>query len=139
MRISIRAVVIKDSHLLVMDRNKFGFKYMSLIGGAKEPNESEIETLHREVWEESSIKISDPKLIIIEDAGSVYGIQYIYLCNYLSGEVKLSDDSDEAKINKEGKNLYKPIWLPLKDLSSSTLLPQELKELLTEFGTAWDC
>ncbi len=133
MRISVRAIIIKDSQILVMDRDKFGFKYLSLIGGAKEANETEIEALHREVWEETSIKIADPRLVIIEDAGDVYGIQYIYLCTYLSGEVHLDENSDEAKINQAGKNLYKPIWFPLKDLPTSNLLPIELRDLLVEY------
>jgi 8-oxo-dGTP diphosphatase len=133
MRTSARAVVIKDDQLLVMERNKFGFKYLSLLGGAVEPGEGTEEAALREVREESTMDVVNPKLVIIEDAGEVFGIQYIYKCDYLSGEPKLDPTSEEAKINAGGKNLYTPKWLNLSELESSSLLPQELKELLVKF------
>jgi ADP-ribose pyrophosphatase YjhB (NUDIX family) len=133
MRTTARAIVIKNDQLLVMDRNKFGLKYLSLIGGEKEIDESLEECLVRELHEETGISIINPRLVIIEDAGEMYGIQYIYLCDYQSGDPKLDPTSTEAKINKNGLNLYTPIWLPLNELQSSNLLPVELKETLINF------
>ena len=49
MRISVRAIVIKDNKLLVMDRNRFGNKFMVLVGGAVEMDESQKYALKREV------------------------------------------------------------------------------------------
>jgi ADP-ribose pyrophosphatase YjhB (NUDIX family) len=133
MRTSVRAVVIKESKLLVMDRNRYGHKYIALIGGGVEKGESPKEALKREVREESTLEVANPRLIITLDAGAVYGLQYIYLCDYVSGEPKLSDNSIEQKMDKSGQNLYTPKWLDITDLEASNLLPAELKKQLIDF------
>jgi ADP-ribose pyrophosphatase YjhB (NUDIX family) len=132
MRQAVRAIVVKDNNLLVMKRNKFGHEYYSLVGGGIDIGESAEQALYREVAEETGIGISNHRLVITEDAGSMYGIQYIYLCDYVSGEPVLSPDSAEAMIQAAGQNLFQPMWLPLADLPSAKLLPIELKELLLE-------
>lgn len=130
MRKASRAVVVKDNNLLVMHRNKFGHEYYALVGGGIDLGETPEQALHRELQEESGITVTNPQLAIIEDAGDMYGIQYIYLCDYVSGEPALDSNSIEAKITEGGKNLYKPLWLPIKDLPATNLLPLELKDLL---------
>ncbi len=127
MRRTARAIIIKDDQFLVMHRNKFGRTYFALVGGEVEPTESLEEALLREVKEESSLNIENPKLMYIEDAGEMYGIQYIYLCDYVSGEPRLEPNSIEAKISQKGKNLYIPIWLPLNELPEINLLSEPLK------------
>ncbi len=133
MRTSVRAVVIKDNKLLVMDRNRYGHKFMALIGGGVEKDESPEKALKREVREESTLEIANPRLVITLDAGAVYGLQYIYLCDYVSGEPKLSVGSIEQKMAKSGQNLYTPKWLDVTVLEASNLLPVELKKQLVDF------
>lgn len=132
MRIAARAIVIKDNNLLVMHRNKFGQNYLSLIGGGVAMGEHVEQTLIREIKEEASLVVNNPRLVIEENAGNMYGIQYIYLCDYVAGEPKLAPYSPEAKINEAGKNLYQPTWLPLQDLEQSNLQPKELKQVLID-------
>ncbi len=134
MRRTARGILIKDNKILLMYRNKFGVEYYSLIGGEIEINESAEDALFREFYEESMIKISNPKLVIIEDAGRMYGIQYIYTCQYVSGEPSLSGDSIEASITADGKNIYKPMWLDVDKLSDINLLPVNLKEMIINFS-----
>lgn len=131
MRTASRAIVVKDSQLLVMHRNKFGHEYYALVGGGVDFGENAEQALYREVREEASIEIANPRLVIIEDAGSIFGIQYIYLCDYVSGEPQLAADSIEAKITADGKNLYTPMWQPVSELPTLNLLPAELKDALT--------
>lgn len=133
MRISVRAIVLKDNKLLVMDRNRFGNKFISLVGGAVEMAESKEYALKREVKEETTLEIANPRLVIIEDAGEVFGRQYIYLCDYIGGEPRLSEDSIELKITKDSQNLYSPMWLDINDLEKANLLPVELKKQLIDF------
>lgn len=133
MRKTARAIVVKDGNILLMDRNKFGIKYKSLIGGALEMDEDPIQALFREVKEECQIEISNPRLVIIEDAGAIYGLQYIYLCDYVSGEPRLDPNSEEYNINQGGKNIYQPIWYPLNKLKDANLLPNELSDMIIDF------
>ncbi len=132
MRRAVRAIVVKDNALLVMSRNKFGNEFYSLVGGGIDVGEDEIQALHREVAEETGLQIQNPKLVVIEDAGDMYGMQYIYTADYVSGEPALDPDSAEAMIHVGGKNLYTPMWLPLAELPSANLMPTELKDVLVK-------
>ena len=133
MRQTVRAIVINQDKLLVMHRNKFGHEYYALIGGAIDAGETAEHALHRELAEESGIAVTNPRLVIIENAGEIYGTQYIYLCDYVSGEPALAADSEETKINTLGRNLYQPLWLSLSELADAKLLPVELKALLLAY------
>jgi 8-oxo-dGTP diphosphatase len=133
MRKSVRAIVVKDNTLLVMQRDKFGQKFCALVGGGIDYGETPEQALYREVREETGLTITNPRLVIIEDAGNFYGMQYIYLCEYVSGEPALSPESEEAKISALGKNIYQPAWLPLNTVPTADLLPTELKTMLLDF------
>lgn len=135
MRQAVRAIVIKDQQLLVMHRNKFGQQFYALVGGGVDYGESPEQALYREVAEETGLQIANPRLVIIEDAGNVFGMQYIYSCDYVAGEPSLAPDSAEAMIHAAGKNLYTPMWLPLVDLPAVSLLPKELQAVLVQHCT----
>ena len=113
-----------------MHRNKFGTEYDTLPGGGVEAGETLEHAVIREVEEETTIAISDLRLVIVEQAGDPYGTQYIYLANYVSGEPALSPDSEETKINKLGQNLYDPRWVPLSELPTSPFVSEKLKNAL---------
>ena len=130
MRMAARLVMVRDNHLLVMHRNKFGSEYYALIGGGVDPGESPSDALMREVREETGLKIANPKLVYIEEAGKPYGTQYIFAADYAGGEPVLAPDSDEAKIHNLGQNLYTPVWLEVSKLASVPFLSKELKNLL---------
>ena len=130
MRQAIRAIVVKDGQLLVMHRNKFGNEYYALVGGAIRMGENHQQTLTRELREESSVTVANPRLVIVEQAGPIFGVHFIYLCEYTGGEPQLSPDSEEAKITAMGKNIYTPMWLPISELPDKVFPPNELKQIL---------
>lgn len=130
MRKAVRAIIVKDDQLLVMHRNKFGDQYYTLIGGAIEMGETPEKALAREVKEETTLNITDHKLIFIEEPGDPFGTQYIYLCSFPGGEISLPPDSIEAKINQMGKNLYSVMWLPINKLASERFRSETLKHAL---------
>ena len=111
-----------------MKRDKFGEQYYTLIGGHVEIGESLEKALFREVHEESMIRISKPRLVYTQSAIEPYGTQYIYLCHYESGVPMLHPNSEEREINKGGKNIYTPMWLPLSQLSEVAFLPTKLRD-----------
>ena len=114
----------------MMKRNKFGTKYCTLIGGGVDMGE-ELETaVLRELKEETGIIVSDPRMVYIEEPGPPYGTQYIFKCEYVSGEPTLSPEAPESHINKLGQNLYEPAWVKLEDLSGDNFKsPQLLGEI----------
>lgn len=117
MRQAVRAIVVRDGYLLVIHRNKFGQEYYTLPGGGIDPGETAEHALFREIDEETSMTISHPRLVITEDAGDPFGMQFVYLCDYVDGEPRLRPESEEAKINQLGQNLYQPKWIPLASLT----------------------
>jgi 8-oxo-dGTP pyrophosphatase MutT (NUDIX family) len=127
MRKAVRAIILHDGKLVVMHRNKFGKEYDTLPGGDIEMGETPEQTLLREVEEETSVKIGDYRLVFIEDAG-FWGMQHIYLCEYVSGEPKLRDDSIEMAINKLGNNIHEAMWRPLDELEDTPFFSDNLKQ-----------
>ena len=111
-----------------MKRNKFGSEYYTLIGGHVEIGESTGAALLRELHEETQIQIKNPRLVYIESAPAPYGEQFVYYCQYVSGEPELHPDSDERKINILGNNMYDPMWLPVSKLEKVTFRSKTLKK-----------
>lgn len=132
MRKASRAIIIKDGQLLVTKRNKFGSVYYILVGGGLNIGETAEQALYRELREESGVEVTNPRLVYLENAGEPYGLQHIYLCDYVSGEPALHPDSDEAKITAMGQNLYEPMWLPLERLPDVEFRSQRLQRAIMD-------
>lgn len=133
-----RAIVIRDGKLLVMERHKLDRHYYTLLGGAIEKGESGEQAVVREIAEESTLTITNPRLVFIEEAGDPFGTQYIYLCDYVSGEPSLPPNSEEAFWSKPGTNTYNPMWLPLNELPVLPFVSELLKEaMLKAVANGW--
>lgn len=115
-----------------MRRNKFGKVYETLPGGAVDPEESFQEALERELMEETTIAVKEPRLVFIDHAGEPYGDQYVFVCEYLSGTPQLHPGSTEFKIHNQGSNLYVPGWLPIKHIPDSPFVSAKLKRSLVK-------
>jgi len=134
MRKCVRAIIIRGDELLVIHRNKFGTEYDTLPGGGIDPGETPEQALYRELAEETGVQITQPRLVYIEDAGSMYGVQYVFLCQYVSGAPQLAADSEEALISQKGQNLYIPTWIKLSELSKVPFVSPGLRDRI-----AHDC
>lgn len=130
MRKAVRAIIIRDGKLLVMHRNKFGKEYETLPGGNIELGETHEQALLRELSEETSVGVTLKRLVFIENAGDPYGTQFIYLCEYVSGEPQLAPTSEEAYINKLGQNLYEPKWVSIEELPELPFVSEKLKQAI---------
>lgn len=131
-RKAVRAIVIKDNQLLVMARNKFGQEYLTLPGGGIDVGETPEQALLRELAEETCITVTIERLVYVEEAGDPFGTQYIYLCSYGAGEPALHPDSDEAKIQQLGQNLYTPLWVSLAEVADKPFKSERLKRVVLE-------
>lgn len=129
MRKAVRAIVVKGDQTLVMHRNKFGREYYTLLGGGIDPGETAEQALRREILEESSLYVTNGRLVFVEEAGDPYGTQYIYLCEVSGGEPKLGEDSDEAKLFDMG-NQHTPMWVPIKDFASLSFRSELLQQAM---------
>jgi 8-oxo-dGTP pyrophosphatase MutT (NUDIX family) len=123
-----RAIIIKDDQILVTKRNKFGSEYYILVGGGWDSGETAEQALHREIREEAGIEIANPRLVYIENAGDMYGVQHVFLCDFVSGEPQLHPESTESIINKMNVgNTFETVWLPLDKFQTVPFRSERLR------------
>lgn len=142
MRHRVVGIIIKDNNVLLMRRVKNGQEYYVFPGGGVERNESFEEALKREMKEELSINIENPKLLFelenqLKDqyGGHMTGYpnEHYYLIENFSGKPELGGPEKERM---DDKNQYFLEWTELKDIKSikniQNLYPKEAVEKLME-------
>ncbi len=131
-RIRAAAIVIKDSHILLMHRINKGEEYYSFPGGGKEEGESIEEAVVRELDEETTVKVRPTKLAYRVEWDNK-NVNYLYVAEYISGTPGLRPDSEEQLyMNEHNDQLYEPLWVPLDQVSDLTLYPLEVRDMLIE-------
>lgn len=139
MRLIARAIVIHETKLLVVYRYKNGDDFVTLPGGGLEAGESFAQAAKREVYEETSLRVSAVRQIYSEIA-EPYGHTQYWLCQYLDGALQLHPDSEEALESRGGINTYRPAWLDVSrlravDFRSGAIKAALLADLPENFPT----
>ncbi len=132
MKIRAVAILIKDNKVLLIHRINEK-EYYVYPGGGVEEGETIEQAVLRELLEETTIKAKINRLLYkqIYNDGSE---QYFYLCEYIEGKPKLSDDSIEKErmLNKEFKEYYNPLWVDIDNLKDILVYPLEIRDLFLE-------
>lgn len=100
-----------DGNILVQDRRDPDWPGLCFPGGHVEPGESFVESVIREVWEETGLTIENPKLCGTKQFQTRKGERYVvffYKTNRFSGNLKSSDEGEV-------------FWIPRTDLHKYTL------------------
>ena len=100
-----------DGNILVQDRRDPDWPGLCFPGGHVEPGESFVESVIREVWEETGLTIENPKLCGTKQFQTRRGERYVvlfYKTDRFSGELKSSDEGEV-------------FWIPRTDLLNYTL------------------
>lgn len=129
-------IVIHNNCLLLIYRQKNGKIYYVFPGGTIEPNETKEVAAIRELFEETTIIAKNPKLFYQLHIKNIpannklgYKDEFLFLCEYVSGNPKLSEDAIETtRISQT--NSYEPIWVDINTIKDLRIYPIELKELL---------
>jgi len=98
-------------NILVQDRRDPDWPGLCFPGGHVEPGESFVESVIREVWEETGLTIENPKLCGTKQFQTRRGERYVvlfYKTDRFSGELKSSDEGEV-------------FWIPRTDLLNYTL------------------
>ena len=121
----VRAVIIEDGNIVVLEINKKDDHYWCFPGGGVEEGETEIQALERECLEEVNISVKVGEKIWYQDFKG-YPINF-YQCKILNGKMG-PGNGPEYQENNDYIGTRKPDWLPLKDLKNYDLRPNELRD-----------
>lgn len=125
-----RGIVLSDNKILLMERWRKDMHYFSIPGGGIETGESPEQTVVREIFEETSVKVKPVRLVIVMLDGDVR--HEIYLCKYIKGEPYLDPRSPEF-IQATDDNKFKPRWVAVKDIPNLPFMYwQPVKNVLIE-------
>ena len=133
-RVSVKAVIIKDGKLLAMHHRGSDGEYYLLPGGGQQNSESLISAVQRECLEEAGIQISVGDVIFIRDyieknhefAGQKPGfhqVEIMFQCEIL-------DPTGMGKGERMDIRQIGVAWLPLDELDQYPLYPKILKKEL---------
>ena len=98
-------------NILVQDRKDPDWPGLCFPGGHVEPGESFVESVIREVWEETGLTIANPKLCGTKQFQTRKGERYVvffYKTDRFSGNLQSSDEGEV-------------FWIPRTDLHKYTL------------------
>lgn len=102
---AIIVAIVKDDSLLLANNIAWSPSRYSLIAGYTDTGEEIIDTVKREVFEETSLEIKDIKFIDTQFFPSPHNLMFGFFANYKSGE-----------INLDKKELRDAKWVSRKDL-----------------------
>ncbi len=101
----------RAGNILVQDRKDPDWPGLCFPGGHVEPGESFVESVIREVWEETGLTIENPRLCGTKQFQTRKGERYVvffYKTDRFSGQLRASDEGEV-------------FWIPRTDLHKYTL------------------
>lgn len=111
-------MVTDGDKVLVQDRKKPDWPGIVFPGGHVEPGESFVESVIREVYEETGLTIEDPVLCGIKQFQDKHDARYVVLffkASRFSGELRSSDEGEVFWIGKKDLPRY-PLSIDMMDM-----------------------
>lgn len=122
-------IVLRDTNILLMHRIYKGREFYVIPGGHIQKGEDPLLVAIREIEEETSVIVKDPKLVFEFKNYYKDNHDFYYICDYVSGEPELGG---EEKIKNSEENFFEPMWLPLEQVPEINLLPKFAREWIVE-------
>jgi ADP-ribose pyrophosphatase YjhB (NUDIX family) len=79
MRVKVRAVIVRDSKLVVSRERRRGLEHLLLPGGRVQDGESITDALVREVAEETGLDVLPERLLYVAEVVGMYGVHDLNL------------------------------------------------------------
>ena|SRR3989344_5550727 len=118
-------IVIRHHQVLLIHRLNHGREYYVFPGGHRRISESGEDAVIREVYEETAVRVIDPRLIFKYPDPDYHITHFHYLCRWKSGtKLKmLGEEKDQDPVN----DIYQPLWMDTNQVSLLNLLPESSK------------
>lgn len=130
-------MVCDGSRVLVQEKVGKGYKGIIFPGGHVEKNEPIVDSVIREIWEETGLTIENPRLVGIKNwvQDDVRYIVFLFKAAQYSGSLKSSDEGEVFWVEKD-ELLNLPIMWHL-DQMLKIFDAEEFAELFFDEGTGW--
>ena len=135
-RISAKAIIVRDGNLLAMHHIGIDGDYYLLPGGGQKSGESLAETVERECMEEAGVVVKASDVLYIRDyieanhefAGERPGFHQVEIMF----QCEIVDDSEIGNPLGMDARQIGICWIPLVDIETFNFFPKELKEILKD-------
>jgi 8-oxo-dGTP pyrophosphatase MutT (NUDIX family) len=121
-RVRCRAIIFKDDKIVSMYREREDRIFYTFPGGGMEENESEVDCVKREVFEEFGISIEPIKKVYIYE--NEISLEHFYIAKYISGE--FGTGTGEEFQDTKNNGVYIPKLIDIKDIPNLPLMPSEV-------------
>ena len=125
MRVSAKAIIVKDDAIVLIEYNDATGLHYNFPGGTVEEGESLETALHRELLEEIEAQVRVEHLAFVYEYipelcnnryGDKPGLSFLFQCQLLENQVpKMPGNPDPHQTGVK--------WIPLKELGNIVLLP----------------
>ena len=122
---SIKAIVIQGTRLLTVKmKSTEGKEYYTLPGGKQRPDELMVDTLKREVLEETGYQVEPKSLLFIREGFNEerHRIEFMFICDIVG-------EQDESKL-KYDTNQVGIKWLFIDNITHEELYPAEMRGII---------
>jgi len=138
-RVSAKAVIIRDGKLLAMKHKSDDGDYFILPGGGQRNGEDLSSAVRRECLEEAGIRIEVGDVVFIRDyiadnhefaeySPGFHQVEIMFSCDILNdNEIGMGGCMDDKQVGIA--------WLPLNNLEQMNLYPKILKSVIGNPGT----
>ncbi|MBL7162488.1 MAG: NUDIX domain-containing protein [Anaerolineales bacterium] len=135
-RVSAKAIIIRDGRLLAMHHVDAEGNYFLLPGGGQHNGETLISAVERECQEEAGVKIEVGDVLFIRDyieanhefardKPDFHQVEIMFQC-------KLLDDSKVGRAEEMDTRQIGVCWIPLGEIEKFRIYPKILKTLLKD-------
>ena len=136
-RIVARLILEKDGHILLLKRPKWKGGNYSLIGGHVEKNESIMEAIKRETYEEAGIRVKRKNLELVHIAHRNKQNQYVLYVFFRTQKWKgILANQEPHKC--EGLEWFDLDNLPNADISPTTFMALECLQMGLYYSDDWN-
>ena len=127
-RVRARAIIIIDGKIVSMYREIADRVFYTFPGGGMEGDETEVDCVKREVWEEFGLVVNPiKKLYTYENQNS---IEHFYLAEWVSGEFGSGEGEEYQPDRNNG--VYIPKFIEITDIPNLPLMPPEIAKTFYE-------
>lgn len=136
MRIRAAAILIQNDSLALLERHRDGKHYFTFPGGGVDAGETPEQAVVREVGEELGVDIRVIRLVA--EVWFRGNQQFFFLVEQTGGEFGSGAGEEYAADLDPARGSYKPVWLPLKRVTTQNVLPKPVAALVAKsYPIAW--